>query len=229
MAKKSLAETHPDIALQWHPTKNGDLFPFNVTAGSHRKVWWKCDEGDDHEWFANIGNRSKGAGCPICRGLKVVNSNCLATINPLLSKQWHPKKNGDLTPNDVTSGSGKKVWWKCDEEEDHEWCAQISSRTQGRGCPMCSGNIVVGSNSLGSTHPELVKEWHPEMNRKLTPFDVISGSNKKIWWKCDKEDDHIYDMPIVSKSQGQGWPMCSGNRIVKSNCLRKYYQKWLWV
>ena len=105
---KSLAETHPEVAKQWHPTKNGDLTPNEITKGSHKKVWWKCDEGDDHEWFANIGNRSKGAGCPICRGLKVVNSNCLATINPLLSKQWHPKKNGDLTPNDVTSGSVKK-------------------------------------------------------------------------------------------------------------------------
>ena len=225
MPKKSLAETNPELAKQWHPTLNGDLTPFDFTKGSHKKVWWKCDKGDDHEWSAIVNNRSRGSNCPICRGLKVVNSNCLATVNPLLSKQWHPKKNGDLTPNDVTCGSGKKVWWKCDEEEDHEWCAHISSRTQGRGCPMCSGNIVVRSNSLGSTHPETVNEWHPELNGKLTPFDIISGSVRKVWWKCDIAEDHIYDMPIVSKSQGQGCPMCSGNRIVKSNCLRTTHPK----
>ena len=43
--KKSLAETHPEVAKQWHPTKNGDLTPNNVTPGSNKKAWWKCDKG----------------------------------------------------------------------------------------------------------------------------------------------------------------------------------------
>jgi hypothetical protein len=220
MKKKSLAETHPEIAKQWHPAKNGSLTPYDFTKGSHKKVWWKCDKGGDHEWTATVNNRAGGSNCPICRGLKVVNSNCLATINPLISKEWHPSKNGDLTPNDVTLGSGKKVWWKCDKADDHEWYAQIASRIKGRNCPMCSGNIVVRSNSLGSTHPELTKEWHKEKNRKVTPFDVRYGSNRKVWWMCDVADDHIYEMEITSKAtQKQGCPMCSGNRVVKSNCL----------
>ncbi len=29
--KKSLVETHPEVAKQWHPTKNGDLTPDEVT------------------------------------------------------------------------------------------------------------------------------------------------------------------------------------------------------
>ena len=29
MKKKSLAETHPEVAKQWHPTKNGNLTPFD--------------------------------------------------------------------------------------------------------------------------------------------------------------------------------------------------------
>ena len=52
--KQSLAETHPEVAKQWHPTKNEDLTPFNVTSGSSKKVWWKCDKGDDHEWESEI-------------------------------------------------------------------------------------------------------------------------------------------------------------------------------
>ena len=31
--KKSLAETHPEVAKQWHPTKNGDLTPHNIDSG----------------------------------------------------------------------------------------------------------------------------------------------------------------------------------------------------
>ncbi len=50
MSKQSLAQTHPDIAKQWHPTNNGDLSPSDVTKGSHKKIWWKCDKEDDHEW-----------------------------------------------------------------------------------------------------------------------------------------------------------------------------------
>ncbi|WP_179196082.1 zinc-ribbon domain-containing protein [Bacillus sp. OV166] len=42
-------------------------------------------------------------------------SNSLANSNPEIAKQWHPHaiKNGQLTPYDVTSCSGKLVWWKC--------------------------------------------------------------------------------------------------------------------
>lgn len=52
-AKKSLAETHPEIADQWHPKKNGVINPNDVFAGSNKKFWWKCDRGEDHEWEAS--------------------------------------------------------------------------------------------------------------------------------------------------------------------------------
>ena len=57
---KSLAEVNPELAKQWHPTKNGDLTPFFFSQGSEKKVWWKCDKGVDHEWESSINNRSKG-------------------------------------------------------------------------------------------------------------------------------------------------------------------------
>ena len=117
---KSLAEKNPELAKQWHPTKNGDFTPFDVMPGSGARAWWKCDKGDDHEWQAGVGKRNSGRGCPICAGKKVVLSNCLATLNPSLTKEWHPTKNGDLTPYDVTLGSSKNVYWKCNEADDHE-------------------------------------------------------------------------------------------------------------
>ena len=39
----------------------------------------------------------------------------LHIINPDLSKEWHPSRNGDLNPRNVPPGSGKKVWWICAE------------------------------------------------------------------------------------------------------------------
>ena len=84
---KSLAEVNPELAKEWHPTKNGDLTTMDVTAGSAKKVWWKCDKGVDHEWEATIVKRNRGRKCPICSGQKVVKSNCLATTHPEIAKQ----------------------------------------------------------------------------------------------------------------------------------------------
>ena len=204
-----MATVNPELAKDWHPTKNGNLTQFDVTEYSHKKVWWKCDKGDDHEWTSAINNRSGGKACPVCRGLKVVNSNCLATVNPELAKDWHPTKNGNLTQFDVTEYSGKKVWWKCDKGDDHEWKSAISNRSQGKECPVCSGQKVVNSNCLATLNTKLAKEWHPAKNGSLTPYNITLGSNKKVWWKCDKGDDHEWKSIVSNRTKGQGCPFCT--------------------
>ena len=85
---KSLAEVNLELAKEWHPHKNGLLSPYDVGVGSRVKIWWNCNKGDDHEWFSAVRDRSDNRGCPICAGKKIVFSNCLATVNPKLSK--HP-------------------------------------------------------------------------------------------------------------------------------------------
>ena len=59
---KSLAEVNPELAKQWYAKMNGVLTPFDVTEFSHCKVWWKCENGDDHEWESKVSDRSKN-GC----------------------------------------------------------------------------------------------------------------------------------------------------------------------
>jgi len=204
-----LATTHPDLAKQWHSTKNGKLTPYDVAAGSGKRVWWKCDIGDDHEWQATVLNRKKGTSCPICSRRKAVKSNCLATTHPDLANQWHPIKNGNLTPNDITAGSGKRVWWKCDRGDDHEWSALPIHREKGTGCPMCTNRTTVKSNCLATTHPDLANQWHPIKNGNLTPFDITVGSVKEVWWKCDKGDDHEWKTKAVFRSNGNGCPFCT--------------------
>jgi hypothetical protein len=218
-SKKSLAETHPELAKEWHPTKNGTLTPQDVTHGKEIKVWWKCNEGEDHEWEALISNRSKGSGCAICSGYKVVKSNSLRTLYPELAREWHPIKNGELTPLNVTSGSKRKIWWQCGKGADHVWEASVNNRVKGRGCPVCSGKKVVASNCLTSTHPKLAKEWHPTRNGNLYPENVVSGSHRKVWWKCPKGHDHEWQANISNRSKGVGCPICSRKLAVLSNCL----------
>ena len=130
---------NPEVARQWHPTKNGDLLPENISYGSHLKVWWQCENG--HEWQANICNRAtKKIGCPYCSGRRTMpGENDLETEMPSLAKEWHPSKNGDLLPSQFRPGSNVKVWWLC-PICGHEWQAQINSRSQGHGCPKCAAH-----------------------------------------------------------------------------------------
>ena len=208
-----LATISPKLSKEWHPIKNEDLTPYDVIPGSSKKVWWKCDKG--HEWQASISSRYTGAGCPYCSNQKACIDNCLATINPELSKEWHPIKNGDLTPYDVVYGSGKKVWWKCNK--GHEWQSPIRERSKGRGCPYCTGKKICIDNCLATINPELSKEWHPIKNGDLTPYDVMPGSSKKVWWKCDK--GHEWEARISNRSNGSKCHYCTGQKVTIDKSL----------
>ncbi|MBI5634356.1 MAG: zinc-ribbon domain-containing protein [Nitrospirae bacterium] len=132
--ERSLAVVHRQLTRQWHPDKNLPLLPKEVASASHKKVWWRCKKG--HEWQARISNRAMGKGCPYCAGKKATKENSLATVSPLLAKEWHPTKNALLTPDDVIFKSARLVWWKC--RKGHEWQETVAYRSlRGRGCPVC--------------------------------------------------------------------------------------------
>ncbi|SER92950.1 zinc-ribbon domain-containing protein [Lachnobacterium bovis] len=211
--KKSLDSLYPDIAKQWHPTKNGNISPTMVAPNSNKKVWWlgKCG----HEWQAVIASRISGNGCPFCNGKKVlIGENDLLTINPILGREWHPTKNGELSPDMVTPNSHRKVWWlgKC----GHEWEDTIAHRSNGRNCPFCSRRkILEGFNDLKTTNPLMAAEWHPTKNGALQPTMVSAYSKKRVWWKCKK--GHEWETIIKSRSiRNTRCPYCSGNKIYKS-------------
>jgi hypothetical protein len=199
-----LSMTHPELSKEWHPAKNGALTPDDVSKGSREKVWWICDKG--HEWKVSVGSRSNGTGCPTCYSYrrklrrKVKIEKSLATLNSELSKEWHPTKNGALTPDDATCGSGEIVWWEC--EKGHEWEAIIANRNKGTGCPYCSGKKVCKDNCLSFLNPELSKEWHYAKNGALTPDDVTCGSGEIVWWLCKK--GHEWEASIYTRNQGYG-------------------------
>lgn len=206
-----LDTTHSSLAKEWHPTKNLDLTPNSVSHGSGKKIRWICRLG--HEWSASCGSRSSGHGCPVCEGQAVaIGQNDLESTNEQLSHEWHKAKNGNLTPQMVTAGSDRKVWWlgPC----GHEWQASIGHRARGGGCPICGNDIVVpGINDLSTTHPEIANEWHPSKNGNLTPKAVSAGNNEKFWWKgvCG----HEWSAILANRARlHAGCPYCSGVKVL---------------
>ena len=230
--KRSLQYLSPTVAALWHPTKNGTLLPSQVSNKSSQTVWWKCPENDAHEWETQIVSRTRirangvRSGCPFCAGQKVCDENRLSTLSPEIAKEWHPTKNGDLTPYDVANRTPKKAWWQCAKSELHEWEATVASRTEGdgrgRGCPYCAGKQVCEDNSLATLSPEIAKEWHPTKNGKLTPHHVTLGNTKKVWWQCLIKEHHVWDAVIKSRTnldKKLGCPFCSGKRVAPENSL----------
>ncbi|MCF7630722.1 zinc-ribbon domain-containing protein [[Ruminococcus] lactaris] len=162
----SLAEVHPELVSEWSE-KNLPLTPDDITFGSNKKVWWKGACG--HEWQTSVKARSNGEKCPICSGARVIAGiNDLATLEPLLAKQW--SKKNKIKPTEVSIGSHKKVIWRC--EKGHEWEAAVKSRTINKtGCPYCSHNkVLAGFNDLATLLPDIAAEWS-DRNYPLLPIN----------------------------------------------------------
>ena len=138
--KRTIAAMCPGLAAEWHPTKNGPLTPSNVTVGSSRNVWWRCEKNSAHEWQRVVNVRTKGPSpCPLCSGQAVTPERSLKVCYPKVAAEWHPTRNGDLTPETVKAKSGKKVYWQCATNPAHEWRAQVKNRTINEsGCPDCA-------------------------------------------------------------------------------------------
>ena len=216
--ENSILNLYPDIAKEWHPTKNGNLKPEHTKPSSNKTIWWICPNG--HEYQLDVYHRTeRGNGCPICSSHRTLGGyNDLSTSNPQLALQWNYEKNKELKPTDVTANSKKKVWWI--GECGHEWEATISRRNNGRGCPYCSGQKVLkGYNDLATINPDLLNEWNYQKNVNVDPTEISSHSGKKVWWKC-LNCGNEWEATIDKRNNGRGCPLCarkkaSSKRIVK--------------
>jgi hypothetical protein len=218
----SLATLFPVIASQWHPTLNGDLTPDQVVAGSNKKYWFKCPEEPEHEWDATLASRTgQGVGCPCCSHHKVSVTNSLASLFPEIAAQWHSTLNGDMTPDRVMAQSNRKYWWKCSESSDHEWLAIVNNRTDKKsGYACCRGFKASVTNSLATQFPEIAAQWHQTLNGELTPEQVVTGSNKKHWFKCPEGPDHEWRASLNDRTgAGTNCPCCANLQISVTNSL----------
>ena len=192
--KRPLAETHRALASE-------ALFDASIVhAGSHSKLPWRCAKG--HEWEAVVKSRTaSGSGCPVC-GNKVVlvGFNDLATTQPALAAE------AQFDPTTVTSGTSRKMPWRC--AKGHAWVATVASRTRGAGCPVCSGRKVwSGHNDLATTHPRLALE------ALFDPTTVTAGSTLKLPWRCSLGHEWM-TTPSHRSGQGQGCPYCANRRVL---------------
>lgn len=208
----SLMSLFPEIARQYHPTMN--IKPVEkVTAVSHVKAWWQCDDNKNHIWQASVGNRTRqGDGCPYCSGRYPTPENNLAVIHPEIAAEFDLQANHPLTPEDFTPSSNKKVTWKC--PQNHNWQVSINSRIRSGNyqyCPYCTGTKATHDNNLSVTHPKIAKQYHSTLNT-VPVTEIRYGSPSHKWWQCSINEKHVWEASVSSRTRADrptGCPECS--------------------
>jgi len=140
----------------------------------------------------------------------------LAFERPDLLKEWDYEKNSLVcAPDEISTGSGKKVWWKCSICQ-HEWQTRVIERARkGYNCPNCAKNNIsenvhkgyLKRNNLAAVNPNLCKEWNQAKNGDLSPNEVTPNSTSKIWWKC-QTCGYEWEASIANRNRGSGCPRC---------------------
>ena len=209
-----LATIDPQLASEWHPTKNGSIKPNTILGYAKVKVWWQCKNG--HEWEATVDNRHKGKGCPYCSGNKLDKGiNDLVTLYPDIAKDWDYEKNAGMGPDEIMPHSGKKVWWKCSECQREAFTspAERIRRPCKHGQRKNNTNYLIKGNTLKSKYPEIASEWHPSKN-DVTPDTIPPKARRSAWWLC-KECGFEWIAPVYSRvGNNTKCPFCAGVRII---------------
>ena len=270
-----LSTTHPELAAQWHPTKNKNLAVSEVSAGSNRMVWWLGECG--HEWKAVICSRASGCGCPICTEerktsfaenaiffyLKSIYSDAIRSYKadwlgrmeldiyiPSLriaveydGQAWHNNIEKDIRKGLLCQEHGIRLIRIREPECPEVECESIrlnstslkeleeTIRILFQNVLFISNSVDINierdrtqiydlisrsqkNNSLLILAPYLATEWHPMLNGTLGPENISHGSNKKVWWKCNV-CGHEWQATVNHRSNGRGCPECAKQKRKK--------------
>lgn len=209
----SLLALRPDLVAEWDYERNGKINPEYIQAFSNKKVWWKCPKcGMSYHMMVNDRTGEKHSNCPYCSKKRIQEGlNDFGTEHPELLPEWDKEKN-ILSPFAVSSGSNKKVWWRC--SKGHSWEASLYSRVSlHTGCPFCAHQKTDGSNSFGALHPELLEEWDTD-NNEMSPYEVLPASNKKYHWICKKCGYRFTQTLSARTRDHKGCPLCAHQVLV---------------
>ena len=139
----------------------------------------------------------------------------LSKLSPKLQQQWHHAKNAHLGNVTIPPGTGRKMWWSCDQCPDghpHEFEASPLNlgRAKGKGCPFCAGKAVCPHNSLKTKAPAIADEWSSTNQKSADEYTARSGA--AVQWQC-RQCGHEWSARIhLRTANGTGCPACSLTR-----------------
>ena len=199
----NLVVRYPNIASEWHPSKNGGLRPEGFMPGTHQEAWWLCPKG--HSYKKAIGTKVSAGykrGCPKCAGLGRTSEEVIKKARELHSDIYDYSKL-------VYKKSSEKFTVIC--KIHGPWQTTYHSHISvKRGCPKCAG--------WGRTSKEVIKKAK-EVHGNTYDYSKLKYKNAKDKFKviCRKHGvfETSYHNHIRRKS---GCPQCSHiGRLRKPN------------
>ena len=136
--------------------------------------------------------------------------NSIAAVRPDLVERWDYEKNGSITPEMVTLGTGQRFYWKC-KICNRSYLALPSKIAEGSVCSKHRNLLKYDGNDLATKHPELLKYWDYEKN-DVNPSEIFGGGERVVYWKCEK--GHSYTKSIIKHVRGEGCPVCAGKKVL---------------
>jgi DNA-directed RNA polymerase subunit RPC12/RpoP len=136
--------------------------------------------------------------------------NSIAAVRPELVERWDYEKNGSITPEMVTLGTGQRFYWKC-KICNRSYLALPSKIAEGSVCSKHRNLLKYDGNDLVTKHPELLKYWDYEKN-DVNPSEIFGGGERVVYWKCEK--GHSYTKSILKRVRGEGCPICAGKKVL---------------
>lgn len=166
-----------------------------------RRYRWICSK--KHSYSVSPYRRSLGYGCPYCAERKLLTGyNDLATKNPEILKYWNFSKN-EITPSEITAQSGKKIWWLCNKNIEHEWFATVNDVSNGKSnCPHCANHISSFEKEVNQFIKNDLKIETTTSDRKIiSPKELdIVIEEKKIAIECN--GTYWHSDAFIQKNRG---------------------------
>ncbi|WP_231925987.1 zinc-ribbon domain-containing protein [Micromonospora echinofusca] len=186
-----LTRAFPELAAQWHPTKNR-LTPDQVGETSRRRAWW-ISPCCAHEWEESPRDRvlQPALRCPLCNTIL----RSLAYRDPDLAAQWHP--GNALTAYHVKPFSSVTVRWVCPADASHQWDAPVMVRSSGTGCPTCS---TAGKSAIETALAEALKTLIPATRQDAR----IARTGGGPAWRVDVLTV-VAERPLAVEYDGEYW------------------------
>lgn len=222
VGKNDLATTRPMLAAQWDYSKNGDLTPHDVTAGSSAIVYWICADCG-HSWQQMVSQRAEtNLACPKCRRKHEI----AAIRNPLVETEWWEQVGRErwsdgntAVPELLSAGSHELILWKCPTCGE-QWWQSVRRAVRGEGgCPACGNRAYrAGVTDLVTKNPEVAADFDEEKNG-IKASEVRFNERRRYWFKCHECGCEWETMLNARTVGGSGCPACATARNAETQSL----------
>ncbi len=224
----SFAALNEDLLPEWDYERN-EVDPWEIPENYERPVNLNCNLGHSYSMTPMKRVQCKKTGhiaCPICAR----RANSFAALNEDLLPEWDYEKN-EVDPWEIAENYNRPVELKC--SLGHSYSMTPRSRVQCKkagniACPICARR----ANSFAARQEDLMKYWFYKYNNYLNvnPNHVTENDTSVVFWECENNDDHIYEMAINARVENkmrgiESCPICRGRRRKKMHYVKKSAKK----